>query len=38
MHASKPSLARRFEGGRRDDRVEFAGQHPDAQHDDGGRQ
>ena len=31
-------FARRFEGGRRDDRVEFARQHRDAQHDDEGRQ
>ena len=31
-------FARRFEGGRRDDRVEFARQHRDAQQDDEGRQ
>src|SRR5262249_50588069 len=31
-------LARRFEGGRRDDRVEFARQHRQAQQDDEGRQ
>jgi hypothetical protein len=31
-------FARRFEGGRRDDRVEFARQHRQAQQDDEGRQ
>jgi hypothetical protein len=31
-------FARRFECGRRDDRVEFARQHGDAQQDDEGRQ
>jgi len=31
-------FARRFEGGRGDDRVEFARQHRDAQQDDEGRQ